>query len=255
MKRTLFFYPLRGHDTLRLRPNWCPFDVDEQVAPSGQINGNALARLISQNAAFRDPPSALDLILHNVSSDQYEDLRESMTGHSTIDLVRITAAPRISSYATVSLDSSSCRFIIAIHSPVDAAPISQPSQASPPLPTLQTTPQAELPTSVRLPQVMEGSLTQSDIKLLLPSITIRVRERDIKSITMEDCTNNHVQTPTDSVPSHPEWVTSFIREMSRRRELPTPVCFAGYFHISIILTIFRGFASFCNQPRISGITT
>lgn len=145
-----------------------------------------------------------------------------MTGHPTIDIARITAAPRISSYAMVSLDS--CHFIVAIHSPVDVAPISNPSQPSQPLPTSQTLPEAELPKSVRLPRATEGSLIQSDINLLLPSITIRVRKCEIKYVSMEDCKHNHVQTPTDPVPSHPEWVTSFIREMSRRRELPTPVC-------------------------------
>lgn len=219
MMRTLFFYPLDSQ-VQRLVPNWCSLHIDEQVAPGGQITGSSLRILISRHAAFRIPPCELELVLHNVSSDEYKHLCGSIIGsHSPIDLVRIKAAPQIHSFDIVSL--SGYQLIIAIHSPIPV----KATPASRPLPTLQTTPQAQLPTLVRLPQLAGERLMLSNIEQLLPSVLIHIRGKSAQSIDLEDCRSNSVQTHADPIPpSCPEWVTSFTQEMSRRREIPTVVC-------------------------------
>ncbi|KAF9073554.1 hypothetical protein BDP27DRAFT_283905 [Rhodocollybia butyracea] len=108
------------------------------------------------------------------------------------------------------IPAESCEFLVALD-------VVHPSVL--PLPTLKSVPQAQLPAPTQLAKATKASSSQLAMQDLLKHMGIHLRSTSIKDIDWSDCVHNNITMDTISV--HPEWVYSFIHQMSRRRELST----------------------------------
>lgn len=195
------FFPLQ--ETERLRRNWCGVNVD--VDSDGNISVSSLRRQIASHPCFSSS-SQLNLTLYNVTD--MELIRLYLECDLPIARDHLKEAARIS--PTDKLPVRSCEFVIAVDTPL------------PFVPTQQSVSAEQLPVLVELSLQTEVSPQTSEDIDLLGKIAISAKateERSARSIflSMEDCKHNNIQERKDVVPDAPDWLKSFVKQMSRRR--------------------------------------
>lgn len=260
------FFPLR--ETERLRRSWCPVLVD--IDPDGNISFSSLRNKIASYSSFASS-FQLDLTLHNVT--EHHELRARVESDAPLSQNHLDVAPRMSS--TNKLPPQNCIFVLAVDNP----PPRTPPPRTPPLsapdcstPTPKTVLPQELPTVVEFSRQLlaqEKLKTLTDVELLgkivifvkesarpekrvktAPEKRVKTAPDQLKySVTMHDCEPNGVQNRQRAIPRPPEWVNSFVIDMTRRREIPTHVRYprAIYFKTDVQ---FQGFNLLCDQARI-----
>lgn len=207
----------------------------------GTISWESLHSQIFEHDCFGVPSSKLDLVLYNISSLPLL-CRQLESGQSiSLDAIK-KEAPRICSTDTILTDGS-C-YLAA----VDAA---RPPAIH--LLNLTSVPESQLPSPVQFPKSTNTPSSLPTVQGLLDFAVIRVRTA-IQDADHSDCVANNIMIHTIS--EHPEWVKSFIGQMSRRREITSIV---RYLQLISILRVskfnikLRGFSTFCNMLRVLGV--
>lgn len=244
MPHICYLFPVcKQDDRFRLNSfsNWWQLELDitndnadlaDDIDPSPPtISGSLLMGEICRHSDFPEPPSFSRLDLYDVSADEHESLRRSLPDPS-FDLARIRQAPRLFIFDKIPI--SRCQFIIAAHAPlVDAV-----AEVSLTFPTLQGVPPGKRPIRVTLP---DAEVPPKELSITKLKDSILVCAATYGSLSMDDCSKNHIQNKEAIVPQPPGWVETFIADMSRRREVLSSVCRDLCQIYRILTKKFRGF--------------